>query len=530
MPPLYDGMSFQILLMKPSPEYDVIIIGSGFGGALGAFVLVNAGLKVLMLERGDWVRRGTHNWNPENTVDLTPYYSRESPPRIINGGHQPEMGIYSCVGGPSVFYGGVSLRFREKDFEFDPELAGETQARWPISYGELEPYYGQAEKILEVAGTSGQDPGEPFRSIPFMQKLPGLSPVSARLQQAAQELNLRPFRLPLAINYNHGRAKPCVSCSTCDTFACAIEAKNDLATCVIPKLIEQGMVLLPNTMAVKLEADKQRIVRVHSYNSKTKTRKTYAGRVLILAAGALGSPQIIFSSELEKLNPAGDSVGRYLMRHCSAIVFGIFPYRISKIAEHQKQIGIHDFYFGSAGTNNGWKKIGSIQQIQAPPPEALVKKMLGKPFGQMVSWGLKNLAGLLTIAEDQPRYHNRVKADWSGSSYHGLPQLIVDYRETLRDRQASQFLINKAKEILRKAGAWFFYVHRIRTFSHAVGTLRMGENPCASVVDTSCKYRGLENLYVTDGSVFPTSAAVNPSLTIAANALRVGEEILKREF
>jgi choline dehydrogenase-like flavoprotein len=516
--------------MRSSPEYDVIIIGSGFGGAMAAFVLVKAGLKVLMLERGDWVRRGQHNWNPEGTVDLTPFYSREIPLRVINGGHQPEMGIYSCVGGPSVFYGGVSLRFREKDFEFNPELAGEAQARWPISYADLEPYYCKAEKILEVAGMSGSDPCEPFRSIPYVQTLPELSPVSARLQWAAQELNLRPFRLPLAINYNHRRAKQCVSCGTCDTFACAIEAKNDLATCVLPQLIVQGLVLLPNTIAVRLEADKQRIVRVLGYNPKTKTRKTFAARVFILAAGALGSPRIIFSSELEKLNPAADLVGRYLMRHCSAIVFGIFPYRISKIPEHQKQIGIHDFYFGSPGTTNGWKKIGGIQQIQAPPPEALVKKMLWKPFGQMVSRGLKNLAGLLTMAEDQPRFENRVAPDWSSPKYQGLPQLVVDYKETWRDRQASQFLVNKAKEILRKAGAWFFYVHRIRTFSHAVGTLRMGENPHASVLDASCKYRGLENLYVADGSVFPTSAAVNPSLTIAANALRVGEEILKSEF
>src|SRR5574341_2580322 len=207
--------------MSSVPEYDVIIIGSGFGGALTAEVLVKAGLKVLLLERGDWVRRGQHNWNPEGTVDLTPFYSREMPLRVINGGHQPEMGIYSCVGGPSVFYGGVSLRFREADFEADPDIIGNSGAHWPFTYAELEPYYTRAGQILNVAGETGSDPTEPLHSAPYPQPLNGLSHTSQMIAAAARDLDLHPFRLPLAINYaSNPQRAACAACTTCDTFAC----------------------------------------------------------------------------------------------------------------------------------------------------------------------------------------------------------------------------------------------------------------------------------------------------------------------
>jgi choline dehydrogenase-like flavoprotein len=168
--------------------YDAIIIGSGFGGSMLARTLVHAGRKVLMLERGDWVKRGPHNWGPDGSVDLTPFYTTEIPYRVLAGGNKDIMGAYSCVGGPSVFYGGVSLRFREADFEADHDIVGNSGAHWPFTYAELEPYYTRAEKILNVAGETGSDPTDPNRSAPYPQPLNGLSYTSQMIAAAARDL------------------------------------------------------------------------------------------------------------------------------------------------------------------------------------------------------------------------------------------------------------------------------------------------------------------------------------------------------
>ena len=158
-----------------------MVIGSGFGGTMAAHELVAAGLDVLMLERGDWVPRGPHNWDDTGSVDLTPFYSHEAPYRVAAGGNGPSLGSYSCVGGPSVFYGGVSIRFREDDFVADPDIVGDSGAAWPYDYAELEPWYARAENLLGVAGEADEDPTEPRRSTPYPQDPGALSDTSARI-------------------------------------------------------------------------------------------------------------------------------------------------------------------------------------------------------------------------------------------------------------------------------------------------------------------------------------------------------------
>ncbi|MCB0286733.1 MAG: GMC family oxidoreductase, partial [Calditrichaeota bacterium] len=174
-------------------HFDAIIIGSGFGGSMLASVLVNAGQNVLMLERGDWVKRGAHNWAMNASVDLTPHYSFDTPMRVREGGNKDIMGNYACVGGPSVFYGGVSFRFREKDFEPPPEIVGDSGAEWPITYADLEPYYSRAEQMLDVAGADSADPSAPPRSAPFPQNPDRLSTISEKVKSSAESLGLSPF-------------------------------------------------------------------------------------------------------------------------------------------------------------------------------------------------------------------------------------------------------------------------------------------------------------------------------------------------
>jgi len=506
--------------------YDAIVIGSGFGGAMTARVLVEAGWSVLMLERGDWVTRGAENWSAGAVGPLTAHYSTESPYLLTGGGGETQVGAFHCVGGPSVFYGGVAFRFRAEDFEHNPEIAGATGARWPWAYDEIEPYYGEAERILGVAGESGIDPTEPRRSVPYPQPPADLAPISRRIRGAAEELGCRPFRLPLAINYATGpRRNPCIGCGTCDGFACAIGAKNDLATVIVAPLLRLGLQLRVNTVVTGLTAEGGRITAVQAVDSVSGCAVSYRAGTVILAAGALASPHLLLTSGLNKLNPGGHLVGRYLMRHLNEIVFGVFPQPPNPDSGFHKQLAIHDFYFGHQLLRNPRGKLGGIQQL-ATPPVGLVRTQLPRLLGAACAPWVDHLTGLLVIAEDQPQYENRVVLDGGPTDRYGLPRLRVDHRYSDRDVAAGRALAGRARAILRQAGAWAFYHHRIRTLSHAVGTVRMGPDPRTSALDRDCRFRGLENLYVVDGSALPTSAGVNPSLTIAANSLRAAHRMI----
>jgi choline dehydrogenase-like flavoprotein len=506
-------------------DFDVIVIGSGFGGTMVAHALVGSGRRVLMLERGDWVPRGPHNWAPDGSVDLTRHYSMETPYRVLAGGNRDVMGSYSCVGGPSVFYGAVSMRFREADFRSTPEIVTDSGARWPYDYRELEPYYARAESILGIAGAAGEDPTEPPRTAPYPQPCGRLSETSRMIRGAAAGLGLRPFRLPLAINYADGNGRsPCVACTTCDTFACAVQAKNDLATAVLPGLMRSGLRLEPNTVVTKLVPEGNRVRRVECFDKKSDSRKTFTAKVVVLSAGALGSPHLLLASGLDRMNPGGRVVGRYLTRHCNAIAFGVFAGKPDPRNEFHKQIGIHDFYFGHPAVADPQGKLGSIQQVQTPPV-GLVRAFLPRPLGHILSVAVPHMTGLLVMAEDQPRHRNHVAVNRSKPDGFGLPQLEVTHHYSKRDLAARGALLKQARSMLKRAGAAFCYTHKIKTFSHAVGTVRMGDDERTSALDSYCRFRGVDNLFVVDGSFMPTSGGLNPSLTISAQALRVGENI-----
>ena len=506
--------------------YDALVIGSGFGAMMAAYALVHGGQRVLMVERGDWVRRGPSNWRGEEVGPLCPHYHTEAPYRVHDDAGRSSAGAFFCVGGPSVFYGGVALRFRREDFESDPGLDGNSGAAWPYAYADLEPWYTAAERIIGVAGTEGEDPTEPSRSGRYVEEPGPLSGISRRIGEAALSLGFRPFRLPLAIN--HGAAagrRACVACGTCDGFACAISAKNDLATSVLPGLIEIGLELRTGTAAVRLLAERGRVTGVAVADVRSGVTEVIRARRVILAAGALASPHLLLASGLHRFNPGGHVVGRYLMRHLNRVVFGAFSRHPADEGPFQKQLGIHDLYFGHPDGREPRGKLGGIQQLSTPPG-ALVRSQLAGPLGAIGAGLAGHLTGLLTIAEDQPQFDNRLTLDAARTDRLGLPGLTVTHRYSPRDRAASNALARAARAVLRRAGALGFYQHVIATFSHAVGTVRMGRDPRTSALDGYGRFRGLDNLYVLDGSFMPRSAGVNPSLTIAANALRAAAHLV----
>ena len=507
-----------------STEFDAVVIGSGFGGTMAALELVEAGWRVLMLERGGWVERGPHNWGAEGALVRTATYAADSAYRVTDGVKEKLERLYTCVGGPSVFYGGASFRFRERDFDAAPEIVNGSGARWPLGYAALEPFYARAERLLGVAGAAGEDPTEPPRSAPYPQSPSKLAGTSRRIAETARAMGLHPFRIPLAINLSPEVGAVCQQCTTCDAFACAVGAKNDLATRLIPSLVARGMVLRAETVVTRLVADGDRIAAVECVDKKTGERLVFRASTFVLAAGALATPHLLLASGLDRVSPAGDAIGRYLMRHCNAMTFGFFLRPPNPADEHHKQVAIHDFYFGADEPGAPAGKLGNLQQVMGPNA-GLIAFVLPKPLAWVAKPAehlAKRLTGLLSIAEDQPRAENRVRLDPAERDAYGVPKMIVEHRYTERDLAARAFLIRKAKQILRRAGAKACVTWNVSTFSHAVGTVRMGDDERAAPLDSACRFRGMENLYVTDGSVFPTSAGVNPSLTIAANALRVG--------
>src|SRR5262245_6061886 len=501
--------------------WDAVIVGSGFGGAMAAHRLVAAGARVLMIERGDWVPRGPEAWLPGASLELTPAYAKDIPYRCATGGHGKVIGGYACVGGPSVYYGCVAFRFRERDFTGDPGVVGDSAAAWPVRYDELEPYYREAELLLRIAGDDTGDPTAPPRAAPYPFRPARLARVSEHFVQSAVALGLSPFHLPLAID--HAR---CIACRTCDTYACAIEAKNDVATTMIRPLLARGLTLETGTVAVRVEVAGGAARRIHVVRRATGRPEAIAARHIIVAAGALGSAHLVLASRLDELSPARAAVGRYLMRHANAMTFGFYAERPDREHRYHKQIGIHDWYFGdpAGGDADGLTKLGGVQQMMTPPVE-LVRAHLPRPLRALAAF-TEHLTGLLCIAEDQPQASNGCSVDWSVRDAYGLPQLVIDHSYSARDRAASGALTRRARRVLAQSGALFSYTHRVKTFSHAVGTLRMGIDPATSPLDEVCRFRNVANLWVTDGSALPMSAGVNPSLTIAANALRAADAIV----
>lgn len=502
-------------------HYDAIIVGSGPGGAMAADVLVRSGQRVLMLERGDWVRRGPENHDARSVAMLSKHYSSATPCHADTDNGRHLAGAFHCVGGQSVFYGAVALRYREADFVPDSGTAAESGAAWPFGYDELEPHYMRAEQLLGVSGDAGADPTEPFRASPFPQASPPLSPLADQLHAAARRLGLNPFRPPLAVMRDGGLRTGCVSCGACNGFACAVGAKGD-ASVVVSALLDRGLELRTQVAVVRILSEGTRATGVEYIDLPSRRIVRAFGDRLILAAGALATPQLLLASGVQAQNPGRRVVGRYLTRHCNAVVCGVF--RRAPGSMSYKEFAVHDFYLGDERRPQ-LGGLGSIQQEALPAAmvEAELPRML-RPVGRAV---LPHLAALIVMTEDAPLWSNRVALDRRHVNALGMPGLRVHHRYAARDIARRHALVIESRRILAAAGAVASFWRPIDTFSHALGTVRMGTDPAMSALDGDGRFRGYANLHVVDGSALPTSAAVNPSLTIAANALRVADRITR---
>lgn len=514
--------------MNLKKKYHYIIIGSGFGGSIAAHTLASAGKDVLIVERGKWPVRDDSCWDEVRLHLKDPMYRGETPFYVDQKKGQIEtMWSDDTVGGMSTFYGAVSFRMREEDFLGAPSTTGnkrDASCSWPYKYKDLEPYYTKAEKLLGIAGIKGKDITEPPMKGEYPQPpSTKLSLPSKKIWEASEKLGLHPFFLPMAINFSgkHGKEK-CILCSTCDHYLCKIEAKNDLTVTILPEAKKKGIDILSEARVVNINTVKNKAVSVDIIEQRTNSKFTIKGDNIIVAGGALSSPHLLLVSGIDKIT-GNKNIGRHLMRHINGVVAGIFPTKSNTEKTLQKQIAIPDFYYGDPeGKKKPEGAWGLLQDVSS----------IGKGVIKAnAPWGLKNIAAivsdylinLLCIAEDTPQFDNRVFIIPEKTDKYGVPDMQIFHRYNERDLAARTALYTEAKKILRKAGALFFYSMPIETFSHGLGTCRMGTDSSNSVVDENCKVWGMDNLYVIDASVMPSGGSVNPSLTIAALAIKASE-------
>jgi choline dehydrogenase-like flavoprotein len=492
-----------------SARYDAVVIGSGFGGSLAARALVQAGLKTVLLERGGWARRDDGDWD-QREILLTQRYKSASPMLIKQYGSRDFAQVWpnEVVGGNSVFYGGASLRLRPGDF-----------ARWPWGYGDLAPYYAQVEQTLGVHGEAGADPHEPPDVGEYPHPAIELSEPARRVYEAGEALGLQPFKIPLAINFSDDARPRCLRCITCDGFPCKVEAKNDMAATVLAQAQQAGLEIVIGAVAKRLVERGGRVEGVEYVDVASREAFAVSADLVVLAAGALHSPALMLRSGFD--HPL---IGCFLMRHCNAVTSHVFPYRTNPQQVFHKQVCFADFYEdmrAELGT-----AVGVVQDIYTPAPP-IIRHYAPRGLKTMAGLVVACMQNLLCIAEDDARLENRVTLAGELDAF-GMELVQVEHAYSANDCRRRDYLLAKAGAVLRKAGGLLRYSHLVDSFSHALGTLRCAHTPEEGVLDADCRYWGAENLYVTDGSFMPSAGGVNPSLTIAANALRVAERILAR--
>lgn len=514
-------------------DCDYLIIGSGFGGSFVAMELARAGKDVLVIERGVWPARDDSCWD-ENVLHFPEPLYRGHTPILADQGGAPVERVWpeDLVGGMSPMYGAAAFRLREQDFlgaPLDGSGARDPAHAWPLTYEELEPYYEEAERLQDVAGVPGEDPSDPPRRSGFPQAPPELSRPSRRVWAAAEGLGLRPARIPLAINFNGRPARSaCIRCETCDKFLCRIEAKNDLAVVAVPEVMSRGAEVLSDNRVTRIHTSGRRASSVEVLHQSSGDRWTIRAGHVILSAGALGSPYLLLRSGIQGEGRGSELTGRFLTRHINCVVAGLLPFRNNPERAFHKHVVISDFWNGDPlGRRNPKGPWGIIQEVHIPGP-SLLKANTPRGLRTVTAAVRPFLTGLLCIAEDVPQLTNRVFPDAGSVDRFGEPSMRVFHRYCSRDYQAADALADVARRILRRMMALPVHTHPIVTYSHAAGTCRFGKNPETSVLDPECRVWGFENLWVVDGSFMPSCGAVNPSLTIAANALRVGSILARR--
>ncbi len=498
--------------------FDFVIIGSGMGGAAAAHVLKETGRNILVLERGDFLKQEKQNWDITEVAENHRYDADEV--WYDEQGRPFNPRIYYNVGGNSKVFGAAALRLREEDFS-SREHEGGRSFSWPFEYRELAPYYAKAEALLEVHGHIGEDPTEPEREeFPF----PAIEhePEIARLADRIREQGLHPIHLPLAIDQGPGGR--CQKGSPCDGFPCMVRAKGDAENRILrPMLLKktENVTLWTNSLVERLKTDESGRRVVSATVRREGELIEVRAETFILSAGAVNSAALLLRSRSDAhpqgLANSSGQVGRNFMSHNNSVILALSPWRKNPTS-FQKTLAVHDFYnSGSPFGSSAGRPLGAIQMRGKVKPQMLKgkRKLLLRVFHRFLA---ERSLDLWVMSEDLPLPENRVTVDDEG-------RIHLARKET--NAAAHLELLRRARRMMRKAGYPVCILDRrgVSAIQHQCGTVRFGNDPATSVLDQWCRAHDVDNLYVIDSSFFPSSGAVNPSLTILAQAIRAAEHI-----
>ena len=506
-------------------HFDVIVIGSGAGGGTMTYALAPTGKRILLLERGDYLPREPQNWDPE-ALWLNGRYNNSGKWVDADTGTEFTPKQHYYVGGNTKFYGAILFRLRERDFGPIQHVDG-LSPEWPISYADLESYYTRAEYLYHVHGERGIDAGDPPSSTPYRYRALSHEPRIAQLDEDLRNAGLRPFPLPVGIirDEDAPQLSPCIRCATCDGYPCLTNGKADAhVLCVEPALRYPNVTLRTKSRVLRLETDSAgrsvtRVVIDHDGE-----QEIYSADIVVVAAGAINSAALLLQSASDQhpegLGNSSGVVGRNLMMHnnSSLIAFSKIP----NPTKFQKTVGVNDYYFG----DGEWDfPLGGIQ-MNGKSERVLIG--FDAPDADDPADLARHALDFWLTTEDLPRWDNQVIVRPDGRislryqptnlvAHARLRQKFVDLLEAIQCRD--QVLENYSYRGGRLG---------ISGVAHQNGTVRFGVDPATSALDVDCKMHDLDNVYVTDSSFFVSSAAVNPTLTIIANALRVADRITER--
>ncbi|HEY2709555.1 MAG TPA: GMC family oxidoreductase [Caulobacteraceae bacterium] len=517
------------------PHFDIVVIGSGAGGATLAQRLAPTGKSILILERGEHVPREAENWSPKSVFIQHRYRTQEK--WYDKHGHPFTPNCHYWVGGNTTFYGAALFRFRKGDFD-ETQHAGGVSPAWPIKLDDLAPYYTEAEKLWQVHGQRGDDPtengDEPPYAYPAIRHDPGI----AALKTHWENQGWKPFSLPVAIRLDQDNpvTSQCIKCKTCGGYPCLLRAKCDARTAAIePMLHLPNVTLLTGRKAVRLETDPSGRTVTEVVCETEHGEERWSGDIVVAAAGAVNTAVLLLKSA-SAAHPNGlangsDQVGRNYMFHTLTAM-------VSLTAEHcpilfPKTLAVNDFYWKDP--RGGFDKpMGHIQLLEYMTGQTLegeVSDWLPPAFvpDSLANAAASRMLSMLVISEDLPMPDNRVRAtpdgrihvDYEHNNLEGHERLVKTLRESLNDFTSHTHPISQHhfqfESLLPLYGT-----------AHQAGTVRFGADPKSSVLDPWCKAHEVDNLYVVDTSFFVTSASVNPTLTCVANAMRVGDHLIER--
>jgi choline dehydrogenase-like flavoprotein len=465
---------------------DIAVIGSGMGGATLAAALAPTGKRIVVLERGERLA-DCPEARDEQAIFVDGYFRPDETWRTP-AGEAFNPGNYYCVGGNSKLYGAVLLRYRKQDFEPIRHLGGET-AGWPISYEDLEPWYSAAEALYQVRGDATEDPTEPVHSAPYPHPPVLDEPSIAALRKRLEGAGVTPSSLPLGVDLSKWLER---APTPWDAFPDTTGGKMDAESVGISAALKHSNVSLETSAKVtRLVAGADGRIASIQYEREDKTCSLTAD-IVVLSAGAVNSAVLLLRSANDDfpngLSNRSDQVGRNFMNHNCTAALAIDPFRLND-AIYQKTIQFNDFYL--AGGPRG-APLGNVQLLGKVSGAILsAASSLPRPIA---NWIARHSVDFYVMSEDLPNPDSRVTVKGD--------QIFLDWKRS--NWRTHEALTAKAKQVLRKAG---FPIVLTRPFD-----------------------RRTPNFFIVDASFLPTSAAVNPALTIAAQALRVGDHIMTTEL